>query len=345
MPSGGQFSNGSGMRLQTATPGTKDVGNANISGTMLAATFGNNQFPYDTTVVFGKRNSFNAGYTGYTAAPSARDNAIFGQDNNLTGWTTNNTQGTLLVGCGITCSGLYGGDQDSVVIIGNQATINSQQYLSQNNVVIGYGATLDALNPVKSTVIGCSAGANDGFTVCVGYLAQAVSAYGVALGATAKTTSPSNICIGYGAFDNGNSNVINIGSGTIPSGNSNAIRIGVSTQQNVVIGAYRIGISTGGTVKVNDANYIAASTDGTVMYPAITAARTVTLPPAASVPAGYIFRTVDASGAASGVNSITAIPSGTDTIVGPGTPSITSPYGGDRFMSDGVSKWIAANNF
>jgi len=67
------------------------------------------------------------------------------------------------------------------------------------------------------------------------------------------------------------------------------------------------------------------------------AARTVTLPPASSVPAGAVVIVQDISCTASASLTITAIGAGSDSILGPAV--INSACGGQVFSSDGVSKW------
>jgi hypothetical protein len=150
-----------------------------------------------------------------------------------------------------------------------------------------------------------------------------------------------------GSVLTGRTNVIAIGRGSdaLVTGDSQ-IRIGdASYSAGVSIGPFQIGASTGSTARIADANYTIPPTVGTVQMTAITAPRVWILPSAASVPAGYIERTADFSGAVTGVNNITVNPAGTDTIVGAGSPSINAAYGSDQFMSDGVSKWLCANNF
>ena len=65
---------------------------------------------------------------------------------------------------------------------------------------------------------------------------------------------------------------------------------------------------------MSDANYTALATDRTIAYTAITAARTVTLPAAASYPTGTRLLIMDESGSCSATNAITIAAAGSDTI-------------------------------
>lgn len=73
----------------------------------------------------------------------------------------------------------------------------------------------------------------------------------------------------------------------------------------------------------------------------MTAPRAVTLPSAASVPAGYAIIIQDNSGTVNSVQTVTINRSGTDTINGSVDPRILStPYGVVKFTSDGATNWI-----
>jgi hypothetical protein len=312
---------------------------------MLASTFGNNQFGLDGTLLIGKRVSLNPNYTGPIAGSG--DNIIIGQDLNLiNGTDTNNTQDCVFIGSTWTYAPGSNSGMGQSVIIGTECQCSTTSYPS-HVTIIGNNASAIGADVTDSTIIGCSAISNTTGAVAIGHLSKVQNSRGVSIGTGANATGlGDNIAIGYGARDNGNTNTIVIGSSNVLSaGRNNAVVIGNSSQSDVVIGQFSIGISTGKTVKVNDASYVMASSDGTVMMTAITAARTITLPSAASVPSGYIVRGVDASGSASGSNTITFAPSGADAIVGPGTSVISNAYSGCKFISDGVSKWINSNGY
>jgi hypothetical protein len=88
--------------------------------------------------------------------------------------------------------------------------------------------------------------------------------------------------------------------------------------------------TTSYTITVSD--YLIAVTD-------TTAARTITLPSAASTPAGQMFVVSDESGGAA-TNNITVTRAGTDTIEGVTTKVINTNYGSIRLYSDGSTKWF-----
>jgi hypothetical protein len=90
---------------------------------------------------------------------------------------------------------------------------------------------------------------------------------------------------------------------------------------------------------VSDANYTALVTDRNVAYTAVTAARTVTLPAAASYPTGTRLSVFDESGSCSAANSITAATAGSDTIDGATSAIIPVAYGYLALESNGSNKW------
>lgn len=94
-------------------------------------------------------------------------------------------------------------------------------------------------------------------------------------------------------------------------------------------------------LSVNDANCSPAAAERQVIYTAITASRTATLPLASSVRAGYIKEIIDGSGSASQTVAISIARSGSDTIAGSASTqvAINVPRGSCIVMSDGVSAW------
>lgn len=301
MPTGGVYSAGVGLQLQSSTPGIQDKGNVNISGTVLAGVFSVN--PSFGTEKFGKNISIDPGTTNTTYLGYGISDLGNRNDN----------------GIGIGYAVQIGRGSANVAI-GSQAKAGDDIFGIGGNIAIGFGTRAGTNGLGSALVIGNSV-------------------LGETAGRCIILTADAN---GYNFNGIDNSIIMGNNIGTRAHANS-TISIGTN-QSNVYVGVYRIGQSTGGTVKVADTNYVMASTDGIVGWSSITAPRTNTLPPAASVPAGYIVRVGDFSGSATGVNSITTGPSGTDTIVGPGTPTVTTGYGWDRYMSDGVSKWICNNN-
>ncbi len=90
---------------------------------------------------------------------------------------------------------------------------------------------------------------------------------------------------------------------------------------------------------VSDANYTAQTTDRSIAYTAITAARTVTLPSAASYPTGTRLLVFDESGSCSTTNTTTVAAAGSDTIDGAASGVISSAYGYLALQSNGSNKW------
>ena len=90
---------------------------------------------------------------------------------------------------------------------------------------------------------------------------------------------------------------------------------------------------------VSDANYTGLSTDRNVAYTAITAARVVTLPSAASFPTGVRLTVFDESGSASASNTITVTRAGSDTINGGSAAVVSSAYGVLAIETNGSNKW------
>jgi hypothetical protein len=90
---------------------------------------------------------------------------------------------------------------------------------------------------------------------------------------------------------------------------------------------------------VADANYAALATDRNLAYTAITAARTVTLPAAASYPTGTRLLIFDESGSCSATNVITVAAAGSDTIDGAASAIIPVAYGYLALESNSANKW------
>jgi hypothetical protein len=91
-----------------------------------------------------------------------------------------------------------------------------------------------------------------------------------------------------------------------------------------------------------DANYAIQVGDRAVYHTALTAARTDTLPAAASLNPGQLLVIADWRGQVTATNTISAARNGatTDTINGlTSTPVVSAQYGAAILMSDGVSRW------
>ena len=217
MPSAGLQINGAGLRLQQATPGVTDNGNANILGTMYAGIF---------------RTKF-VGGASPTSSFMAGSFALGGQNINLQtlavcigeAQTLGALSGNVVIGRQASSGNGAASSANNAVIIGFQAVWTGGYGTATGGVCIGTNAQFGNAN---QTVIGQAAngGANAQTTV---------------YGASASATQAGNICIGYAAVDNGLTNCINIGS-TAPTV-ANSIQIGLVTQDVVRIGKYTIGNS------------------------------------------------------------------------------------------------------
>lgn len=95
----------------------------------------------------------------------------------------------------------------------------------------------------------------------------------------------------------------------------------------------------------SDANAtLPAGTTYAANIKALSAARTVTLPAANSVPSGTVVMVKDETNTASATNTITVNRAGADTINGGATGLVINGVGGNyvRLVSDGVSAWTGA---
>jgi len=90
---------------------------------------------------------------------------------------------------------------------------------------------------------------------------------------------------------------------------------------------------------VADANYTILATDRMIGISALTAARTLTLPSAASFPTGITLGVFDESGSASSTITATIAASGSDRIDGAASVAINSPFGAVLLQSNGATKW------
>jgi len=90
---------------------------------------------------------------------------------------------------------------------------------------------------------------------------------------------------------------------------------------------------------VSDTGYTALTTDRVVAYTALTAARAVTLPSAASFPTGTRLLVVDETGNCSSSVTITLNRAGSDTINGATSAVLATAYGHLAIESNGSSKW------
>lgn len=91
-----------------------------------------------------------------------------------------------------------------------------------------------------------------------------------------------------------------------------------------------------------NADYTVLATDRYVAQTGtLSAARTVTLPAASGVPAGWRVTVADESGTVTAANSITVQRAGSDTLNGGTSVTLTSPHEWREFVSDGTSRWTS----
>ena len=98
-------------------------------------------------------------------------------------------------------------------------------------------------------------------------------------------------------------------------------------------------VVTNARTAVSDAAYSVLATDRTVAYVALTAARAVTLPAAASYPTGTILWIVDESGSCSGTKYIAINRAGSDTIDGGASATLNGAYMAIGIESNGANAW------
>ncbi len=98
-------------------------------------------------------------------------------------------------------------------------------------------------------------------------------------------------------------------------------------------------VITNGRTPVSDAAYTALVTDRSVAYTALTAARTIFLPAAASFPTGTPLTIFDESGNCSAANALTITANGSDKINGASTAAVATPSGFLVLQSNGAGRW------
>lgn len=108
---------------------------------------------------------------------------------------------------------------------------------------------------------------------------------------------------------------------------------------NAYTARQQFGAAAVGRKAVNDANYAVILSDAYIGFTALTAARTVALPPATNYPAGQGLVIADESGACSATLSITALASGGDTVAGTASIMLGAPYQKVTFHCNGSNLW------
>jgi endo-1,3(4)-beta-glucanase len=133
-----------------------------------------------------------------------------------------------------------------------------------------------------------------------------------------------------GAYTNSTSSGLSY---TITSGGGGGGATGSNKNAVVYAGFVQGSPDTGVRVAVANDNYTVTNKDSVVGYSSISAARTVTLPAANSVPAGWQVVVKDESGSCSGGNTITVV----GTIDGASNAVLGSAYANIRLYSNGTA--------
>ena len=342
MPSGGQLSSGSGLRLQPAYPGIQDLGNGNISGTLHAARFTTTPPVNDGGSTGGEQFGHDFSYVNGASFPT-NSTANFGIANIVSGAITNGPIiGTQNQMCGqnAACIGhnnVVGNAVDfpnSCLGMGRFVQVNAAGAGDSVSETVGIGSNVIVSN--RSLAVGRNLNIqNDNGT------ANSTTKESVVFGNTITSNTPNsfqNLLIGRGITSTKQRQII-IGwfNGDQPPEEDFLITIG-SLVQGVRLGGLRFVNGVGlATSVVNDTNFNAAASMAVIQYATLTAARIVTLPPASGCPAGLTIRIIDFSGNCSAVRTITVNVSGGDTAHG--FHVMNSAFDVHDYMSDGVSIW------
>ena len=111
------------------------------------------------------------------------------------------------------------------------------------------------------------------------------------------------------------------------------------TFRALALGDLPAGVATNARTAVSDAAYAVLTTDRLVAYTALTAARAVSLPSAASYPTGARLTVVDESGSCSATRTITLACAGSDTINGAASAAMNTAYAYLSLESNGSNAW------
>lgn len=118
--------------------------------------------------------------------------------------------------------------------------------------------------------------------------------------------------------------------------------VGRALIDDTSVAAQRVTLAVDKRTTFSNADYTAVATDKFVaQIGTLTLPRTVTLPAANAVNAGFELTISDESGSVTGVNVIIISRAGADTLNGGTTVSIPTAYGSYSVVSDGTSKWTA----
>lgn len=248
MPNGGQIGSGSGLRLQSSTPGAVDTGNANLSGKLIVGALATENAP--SLGVPGSNLIVGRNYID--GVDAAQQLTVFGNN------------------CSNGAAGDYSPQFSTIIGFGSSV-------FCQNGIAIGYSATAGVSrgNVAQSNshlAIGSSTGArgeaadfaNFGNTAvgsACGVMARRGYVFGNNNVATGGTGQSDLILIGSNISVTGN-NLVNCivirsaaaGKNLTAAVDSNSIIIGEPSQTRVVIGPYTItnGIAAVGALQIGN---------------------------------------------------------------------------------------------
>lgn len=333
MPSGGQLSAGSGLRLQATTPGVTDNGNFNINGVGRAGRFTTAQsdvsqetemFGHKNTCLGNNGNNVIVGTLNTAGSGATGTYVMFGYNNQATG------QGNIAIGIGNLCGPIVAtGFANNLAFgkdcqCGNGPTEGANriaygyQCISFGNANMAYGRQVTMSNATDNAggeVMGV------GMDVACGAFATA----NVLIGVGVRPSSVAN-CLVVGYFAHG--------SGTVfpavgEAGNiDNSIKIGNDSQTIVKVGAYQLGPgSSGTTLAVLDADCAPDADVNVVLMELVSVTRTVSLPPRTVFDKGKRITIGDSSGTLTGLINISIVPNGGELINGVFGPlNLTTAY-------------------
>ena len=252
MPNGGQFGSGTGLQLQQSTPGLADVGNAHLSGTLIADK---EIYSYNTNqrlMKFGNNPgvNYNAAFGGSAGAVSF----LFGQGNVFR--DSNVIQNSGICGNQNNVGRAGGVGITSVVIFGNNNTVVASGY---NGGVTG-GAVFGASNTVNFDA--AHDGQNNQVPILIGYANSWNSVKGV------SAFSHGVIIDHQGVVNTGLDNVVLIHGnkdGAITT--SNTVKIGNTLQTKVAIGAYdlAVGYAQNAFTQISDVTIANSAAEATLL--------------------------------------------------------------------------------
>lgn len=290
MPSGGVISQGSGLRLQVAFPGTQDTGNANISGVLRAGQLTTTDPAWIGTNITGENIGHDNQWLGGATFPACSAavfgifNQIYNSNSNGAAFGKNNYLASNVGGCvfglnstagnptslpvasvafGLSCNA--GATNDGTDTAPNSIAFGSNLTIKNSSVGFGYQVTLQNDNTANHDQIG------------IGNTLSGINPTGqnVLLGRGISTTHTNTLIIGW---FNANQ----------PVDVDNAIVIGNQNQPLIRLGPYLIqnGLATTQFTMIGNAT-VANTVAETTLIGAINGSTTI---PANRLTAGATVR-------------------------------------------------------